>query len=428
MIPQLLIGALSSGSGKTTVTMGLLRALRRRGLNVQPFKCGPDYIDTQFHAIASGSGSVNLDTWLSSESHLLDLYARYGVEADACVAEGVMGLFDGYDRMKGSSAEIARLLGIPVVLVVNGKSMAYTVAAQLAGVRDFAPGVRIAGVIFNRVSCGRHAGFMRQACEDVGLPCFGTIPQIEGLEIPSRHLGLTLSAKAEMDALCDRAADAVEANIDIDALLKSVSMPFKVPSAGTEPTSSGSGLRIAVARDEAFNFIYRENLAQLKRLGKVSFFSPLAGEPLPPADLLYLPGGYPELFAEQLSQQRVTMAQIRDFAESGGRILAECGGMIYLCKGIEEYPLCGVLPMTATMEGARLHLGYRRVAMPSGTQWRGHEFHYSKLTGENALPSVAQQFNAQGEEVSTALFRYKNTIAGYTHLYWGEADILKLWE
>ena len=431
MKPQLLIGALHSGSGKTTFTMGILRALQRQGLQVQPFKCGPDYIDTRFHALAAGRESVNLDTWLASERHVRDLYARYGADADACVVEGVMGLFDGYDRMAGSSAAIARLLDIPVVLVVGARSMAYTVAAQLHGMKTFLPGLRLAGVVFNQVSSENHFRFLAQACEDAGLRCFGWLPKVPDLEIPSRHLGLTLAAGQEMERWIDRAADLVTRCLDIPALLEAVCVA--AAEAPAEASAAPGTLRIAVARDAAFNFTYRENLSRLSQLGQVRYFSPLAGDPLPEADLVYLPGGYPELFAAELSSRRETMQQLRDYAESGGRILAECGGMIYLSKAIEgveggPYPLCGVLPFSATMDGARLHLGYRRLVDAAGREWRGHEFHYSAVTAPDALPSVAQQYDARGGAVATPLYRYKNVIAGYTHLYWGETGILNLWD
>lgn len=431
MKPQLLIGALHSGSGKTTFTMGILRALQRQGLQVQPFKCGPDYIDTRFHALAAGRESVNLDTWLASERHVRDLYARYGADAQVCVVEGVMGLFDGYDRMAGSSAAIARLLDIPVVLVVGARSMAYTVAAQLHGMKTFLPGLRLAGVVFNQVSSENHFRFLAQACEDAGLRCFGWLPKVPDLEIPSRHLGLTLAAGQEMERWIDRAADLVTRCLDLPALLEAVSVA--AAEAPAEASAAPGTLRIAVARDAAFNFTYRENLSRLSQLGQVRYFSPLAGDPLPEADLVYLPGGYPELFAAELSSRRETMQQLRDYAESGGRILAECGGMIYLSKAIEgvegaPYPLCGVLPFSATMDGARLHLGYRRLVDAAGREWRGHEFHYSAVTAPDALPSVAQQYDARGGAVATPLYRYKNVIAGYTHLYWGETGILNLWD
>ena len=431
MKPQFLIGALRSGSGKTTVTMGILRALHRRGLRVQPFKCGPDYIDTRFHSVAAGCDSVNLDTWLAAEAHVREVYARYGAEADACVVEGVMGLYDGYERMQGSSAAIAMLLDIPVLLVVGARSTAYTVAALLHGVKTFQPGLRLAGVVFNQVGSGRHEKMLREACEDAGLRCFGCLPRAEGLEIPSRHLGLTLAAEEEMNRWIDRAADLVEQHLDLAGLLEACTEDFRMPM--SLAASVRGGMRIAVARDAAFNFTYRENLDRLAELGPVTFFSTLAGDPLPEADLVYIPGGYPELFARELSSQRRTMDQLRDYAEAGGRVLAECGGMIYLsfiivCVGEGSFRMCGILPFTATMEGARLHLGYRRLVDATGREWRGHEFHYSCLGQPDLLPTTARQYDTRGDLVSTPLYRFKNVIAGYTHLYWGENDILKLWD
>ena len=431
MKPQLLIGALHSGSGKTTVSMGILRALHRRGRRVQPFKCGPDYIDTRFHAAATGCDSVNLDTWLASEVHVREVYARYGADADVCIVEGVMGLFDGYDRMQGSSAAIAMLLDIPVLLVVSARSTAYTVAALLHGVKSFRPGLRLAGVVFNQVGSERHERMLREACEDAGLRCFGCLPRMEGLEIPSRHLGLTLAAEEEMNRWIDRAADLVERYLDLEGLLEACTEDFRAPIAVAAPVRGA--MRVAVARDAAFNFIYRENLDRLAELGPVTFFSPLAGDPLPDADLVYLPGGYPELFAGELSSQRKTMEQLCDYAEAGGRILAECGGMIYLsfiivCVGEGSFRMCGILPFTATMEGARLHLGYRRLVDAAGREWRGHEFHYSCLRQPDQLPTTVRQYDARGGRVSTPLYRVKNVIAGYTHLYWGEKDLLKLWD
>ena len=374
---------------------------------------------------------MNLDTWLASGEHVRNVYARYGADADVCIVEGVMGLFDGYDRMQGSSAAIAMLLDIPVLLVVSARSTAYTVAALLHGVKSFRPGLRLAGVVFNQVGSERHERMLREACEDAGLRCFGCLPRMEGLEIPSRHLGLTLAAEEEMNRWIDRAADLVERYLDLEGLLEACTEDFRAPIAVAAPVRGA--MRVAVARDAAFNFIYRENLDRLAELGPVTFFSPLAGDPLPDADLVYLPGGYPELFAGELSSQRKTMEQLCDYAEAGGRILAECGGMIYLsfiivCVGEGSFRMCGILPFTATMEGARLHLGYRRLVDTAGREWRGHEFHYSCLRQPDLLPTTARQYDAQGVLVSTPLYRYKNVIAGYTHLYWGEKDILKLWD
>ena len=434
MKPRFLIGAPASGSGKTTLTMGVLRALQRQGLQVQPFKCGPDYIDTRFHEAATGRASVNLDTWLASGAHVQELFARYGADADVCVVEGVMGLFDGYDRSAGSSAEIAQLLDLPVVLVAGARSTSYTLAAQLYGMQHFRPDLRFAGVIFNQVGSPRHERLLRQAAEDAGLPCLGALPRSQELEIPSRHLGLRLGDDAEMLAWTDRAASLVEQHVNLQELLDRTTADFPAPVPNpVPPLRCAAPLRLAVARDAAFNFTYRENLARLAQAGTVTYFSPLAGDELPEADLIYFPGGYPELYAPELSRKTRLREQVRDYALSGGRILAECGGMIWLTEAIDcveggSFPMCGVLPCAATMEGARLHMGYRRLEDDRGRTWTGHEFHYSSLVRAEGIPSMARQFNAAGEAVDTPLFRVGNVIAGYTHLYWGESDILYLWD
>lgn len=215
----ILIGAATSNSGKTTFTMGLLRALTRRGMRVQPFKCGPDYIDTMFHHLASGSESVNLDTFMSSAEHVQQQYAKYGNEADMCVVEGVMGLFDGYDRSQGSSAEIAMLLDLPVVLVVNARSAAYSVAPLIYGFKHFNPKVRIAGVVFNMVSSDHHYSFLKDACEAAGVACLGYLQKNPDINIPGRHLGLTISAREEMESLINLAADEVERHVDLNGLV-----------------------------------------------------------------------------------------------------------------------------------------------------------------------------------------------------------------
>ncbi|MBO6078607.1 MAG: cobyrinate a,c-diamide synthase [Bacteroidaceae bacterium] len=437
---QLLIGAATSGSGKTTFTMGLLRALSRRGLRVQPFKCGPDYIDTQFHSIAAGRESVNLDTWMASPEHVREVYAHYCEEADVAVIEGVMGLFDGYDRMRGSSAEIAALLGVPVVLVVNARSSAYTVAALLHGMKTFRPEVKIAGVVFNQVASESHYAFLKDAAADAGVECLGWMPRADGIEVPSRHLGLTIGMEQEISALADRVADLIEQNVQLGTV------PFCTLKTCKRGLSPIAHFVTAVARDRAFNFTYRENIDRLREMGEVVFFSPLAGDELPEADLVYLPGGYPELFAPELSLNRMLASQLVQYAEKGGKILAECGGMMYLGRSVTDqegkvWPMAGVLPIECTMEGARLHLGYRKMTV-GGVEFKGHEFHYSKCAnGDSPLLHVEKmqkgtvpnctfciQYNAKGDKVDTAIYRYKNVIAGYTHWYWGETDINALWE
>lgn len=216
---SILIGAATSNSGKTTFTIGLLRALKRRGLKVQPYKCGPDYIDTMYHSIASGQESVNLDTFMASEKHVRDIYDMYGREADVRVVEGVMGLFDGYDKSKGSSAELARLLDIPVVLVVNAKSVAYSVAPLIYGFRNFRPDVRFGGVVFNMVASESHYAYLKAACLDAGTECLGYVGRNSNLVVPGRHLGLTIGERDKMEKLADLAASEIEAHVDIDKML-----------------------------------------------------------------------------------------------------------------------------------------------------------------------------------------------------------------
>lgn len=430
-----LIAAANSNSGKTTVTMGLLRALTNRGIRVKPFKCGPDYIDTMFHEMASGNESVNLDTFMASEDHVKALYADYGRHKDCCVVEGVMGLFDGYDKLHGSSAEIAMLLDIPVILVVNAKSVAYSVAPLIYGFKHFDKRVRIAGVIFNMVASENHYSFLRSACEDAGVECLGYIPRNERLVIPGRHLGLTITAAKETEELIALAAQEAEAHIDIDRLLELTKITDSALALGpdAQPDELPFDLdfcrrtpprrTIAIAQDEAFNFTYRANIDVLRRKYRVIPFSPLRDSAIPQCDSLYLPGGYPELFTDELAENVSMRRSIKAYAERGGEIFAECGGFMYLCKDIDGREMCGVFPFRATMEGARLHLGYRTDADGK----RGHEFHYSHICEETLTDGITverTQKTAKGKPVDTAVYHYRNVTAGYTHWYWAELEII----
>ncbi|MDY5857683.1 MAG: cobyrinate a,c-diamide synthase [Porphyromonas sp.] len=431
-IPQLLVAATNSGCGKTTFTLGLLRLLRRRGLEVAGFKCGPDYIDPKFHQLASGRESINLDLYMMSPEHVGSTYARYSQGADAIVVEGVMGLYDGSEKMQGSPAEIAKLLDIPVVLLVNAASSAYSVGAIIYGYKHWQPGVRIVGVVFNRVASENHYSFLADAARDAGVESLGYIPRTQSLEVPSRHLGLSLEELARLDAFPDQVADLLEAHVDIARLLELCASPSPQVIEEQRPEPSAHSMRIAVARDEAFNFSYPENIRALERLGAVCYFSPLRDATLPECELLYLPGGYPEFYLDRLSANSAMRSSIRDYAEAGGRILAECGGMMYLTRAIidedgSSYPMCGILDNAATMQGMKLSLGYRCVRTKA-LELRGHEFHYSRLTEAGSEAVVAEQFGAKGNKVPTALYRYRNVLAGYTHLYWAEQDILALWE
>ena len=402
-----MIAAPSSGCGKTTFTLGLLRALRDRELSVQPFKSGPDYIDPLFHQMAAGVESVNLDTYMSSPAHVQTLFGHYGGDADACVIEAAMGLFDGADGPRGSAAEVAQILDVPVVLLVSAKAVAYSVAPLIYGFRHFNPRLRLAGVVFNFVASERQLATLRRACEDAGVPCLGYLPRNPELAIPSRHLGLTLQEREKTEQLIALAAQEVTKHIDLDRLLEGTYRTNETYRAnGIYRTNKPNALRfsrIAVARDAAFNFTYRANIDALRRLGAVSFFSPLQDAVLPQCDLLSLPGGYPELFAEQLAGNMAMREQIRAYAEAGGCVLAECGGFMYLCRDIDGQPMCGLLPYSATMQGARLHLGYRETVL-NGVTLRGHEFHYSTTIPEAPTPFV----------------HYKNIRAGYPHWYWAD--------
>jgi cobyrinic acid a,c-diamide synthase len=425
MKSQLLVAATCSGSGKTTITMGLLRALARHSLAVQPFKCGPDYIDTAFHSLASGRLSVNLDSFMMSKEHIVDVYKRNSIDADVCVTEGVMGLFDGYDKFKGSSFEISDILGVPVVLVVNAAITAYSAAAIIHGFKSLNPNLNLAGVIFNRVTSETHFSYLKEACEDVGVQCFGYVPKTPGLEVPSRHLGLMLAPQNEMEDFIERAADALEAHVDILAILRATKVEFTEPEEA--PAIEKTGIRVAIAADQAFNFTYKENLDWLRERCEITYFSPITDKKLPEADILYLPGGYPELYVDELSNNHEMCQCIKDFAEAGGKIYAECGGMIYLMHSLDGVELCNVLPMDCTMSNAHLHLGYRTIDY-NGYKWKGHEFHYSELVNGHVLPSVAQEYRVGGVKVDTPLYRYKNVIAGYTHIYWAEIGFLNFWD
>ncbi|MBO6013828.1 MAG: cobyrinate a,c-diamide synthase [Bacteroidales bacterium] len=417
MNASFMIAAPTSGSGKTTIARGLMALLTQKGYKVQPFKCGPDYIDTKFHTAVCGRPSINLDTFMATPEHVLELFAHYGEDADVCVVEGMMGLFDGYDRDRGSSAEIARVLDIPVVLVVDAKSAAYSMAPLLQGFINFRKDVHIAGVIYNKVGSERHFKMLQEVCNDVGIECFGYLPKDAALEQGSRYLGLDFSSEPDTQAL----TNLLEAHVHWNALLKLI-----VPTGGTVNSLRGNcefpqgELSVLIAQNaESFTFIYQEAVG---RLGNVRLFDPENDVPdFSGIDLLYLPGGYPEKYLEALVANEACRRAIKDYAERGGRIQAECGGMMYLCEQIMtddgEYPMCGVLPYSITARKAdrKLSLGYRRFVL-DGKEYRGHEFHYTQFMGETPQ-SVVQVYNAKNEPVTTPVFRYKNVLASYTHLY-----------
>ena len=429
-----LIAAPTSGSGKTTIARGLMALLKSKGMKVQPFKCGPDYIDTKFHEAVCERPSINLDTFMASPEHVRELFAHYGEDVDVCIVEGMMGLFDGYDRERGSSYEIARVLDIPVVLVVDAKSAAYSMAALLSGFIHFKEDIRFAGVLFNKVGSPRHFEVLRGVCEELGVTCLGYLPKSSSLEQSSRYLGLDFSELPETKALMNL----IKEHIDFAGLfsrvsisppelggvrggLKNCSNPIvqTTPPKGTPPNLGGEINTLVARNAESFSFIYQENI---DRFGNVSYFDTEKDVPsLEGVDLLYLPGGYPEKHLEALVGNKACRKAIHDFAEQGGRVVAECGGMMYLCESIVtddgEYPMCGVLPyrISARKADRKLSLGYRQF-MLDGKEYRGHEFHYTQFLGE-VPKSIVQVYDAKGNPVPTPVFRYKNVLASYTHLY-----------
>ncbi|HEX8428682.1 cobyrinate a,c-diamide synthase [Hymenobacter sp.] len=422
---QFLIAAPSSGSGKTTLTLGLLRVLAWRGLTVQPFKCGPDYLDTHHHTQAAGRPSLNLDLFMASATHAQATYARYTTAADVAVVEGVMGLFDGADRMQGSAAAVAELLGISVVLVVNARAMAYSVAPLLFGFKNFYPGIRLVGAIFNFVDTASHYHFLREACEDIGVTALGYLPNNPAFAIPSRHLGLSIDTDIQYEAIVEALAETLPDTVDVEQLLAVTSALAPVAEPVLPVALKPGNRRIAVARDAAFTFTYHQNLQALSQFGELTYFSPLTDKQLPPGtDFLYLPGGYPELFAAELSANTSMRTSIAAYCAAGGVAYAECGGLMYLGRAIvtaqgESFPMAGVLPGTTSMENAKMTLGYRALTW-SGLQVKGHEFHYSRLEDHGLVAAPLEVTNAKGVPVPVQVYRHGNVWASYMHLYWGE--------
>ena len=426
-----LLAAPSSGSGKTTLTLALLRLFAQRGLTVQPFKCGPDYLDTRLHTLAASwcgneRPGINLDTFMASKKHVQELFYRYVSSADASLGEGVMGLFDGAEKAEGSSAEIARTLGIPVIMVLNAKSMAYSAAPLLYGFRTFDSRLNLAGVIFNQVNTPSHYSYLEAAARDAGVEPLGYLPHSNAVAISERHLGLDTSAGYDREGVIAAMAEHVNKTVDIARLLDLTQVV--VPPVYHLPVPKHKGDKvIAVARDEAFNFIYHENLEVLEEHGRIVFFSPLDDKRLPQADMLYLAGGYPELYAEQLSANSAMRSEIASYCRQGGAAYAECGGMMYLGKAMtltdgSVYPMCGIFDFDTTVQGSKLTLGYRKVVlndMPE-VELSGHEFHYSRFSRQGELHNIATVKNARKESVATPVYRTANTIASYIHLYWGE--------
>ncbi|MBY0613701.1 MAG: cobyrinate a,c-diamide synthase [Beijerinckiaceae bacterium] len=460
MPPGLLIGAPRSGSGKTTLTLGLLRALSRKGVRVQPFKCGPDYIDTAFHAAAAGRPSYNIDSW-SMAGATLQHIARAAGDAELSIAEGLMGLFDGVAMPgvsgDGSSAGLAARFGWPVILVLDVSGQSQSAAAVALGFAKMRAGVTVAGVVLNRVSSPRHERLVRGAMESVDLPVLGALPKNNGLSLPERHLGLVQADEtAGLDAVLDALADFVERHVDIDRLM---TLAARSPSPVlTSPTESGSASgstsdaehrrkssavsghsgirRIALAKDAAFTFVYPHLLRRWREAGvEIRAFSPLADDEVPDADLCWLPGGYPELHALRLSQARRFMESLHLFA-ANRPVHGECGGYMVLGRSIETaadgvVPMAGLLGLETSFARRQMHLGYRTARVladtafaGAGAMLRGHEFHYATIVSAGEDESLFRTVDASGEAVAESGTRRKNVSGSFFHMIDGDISMI----
>ncbi len=433
----MIIAGTHSGCGKTTVTFGILAALKKKGLVVQPFKAGPDFIDTGLHRMACGRTSRNLDLWMCGDDYVQACFQRHAAAADVSVVEGVMGLYDG------GTAGLASVLGLSVVLVVDGYGMAESAGAVVEGFRSFGRGaVTIAGVIFNRVASSNH--FIRLKAGVKDIPVFGFLPRDLNFEIPQRHLGLIT---AEEDPLTlenlDRLADTIISNIDIDAMLSLSDLTMSGKASHLQAASlSPRVCRVAVAYDRAFCFYYEDNLDLLKNEGaEIVFFSPLSDSGIPDgADAVYIGGGYPELYAKELSQNRSMLRSIRDWAYGDKPLYAECGGLMYLSQGIYDFegtlfPMAGIYPFETQMKKGRSKLGYREICLnedcllgKKGEQLRGHEFHYSEIIpphpplvkgGRGGFSEVYSVKDSNGKTTGNEGYRFRNTLASYIHIHFG---------
>lgn len=420
----LIIAAPRSGAGKTTVALGLMRALHRRSIEVQPFKCGPDYIDPAFHSAAAGRTSINLDTWSMRSELIATLIQTSAKTADLCIVEGVMGLFDGVSVTgqsgNGSTAALSALTGWPVVLVLDVWGQAETAAAVALGCKVYSEDVQIAGVILNGISSKRHEHAITSALHRLDLPIFGTMHRNDGFALPGRHLGLVQAAETvDLDSRLNGLADAAIEAIMIDQLVAGAS-PLAI-----RPTESSDhrydsvkmlqppGQRIAIAQDRAFSFIYPHLLQGWRSAGAEIFpFSPIANElPDPAADAIWLPGGYPELHSAAISQAGRFKTALHASAARGIPIHGECGGYMVLGAGLQDadgarHEMLGLLGLESTFFKRKLHLGYRRarfleqtaISLP-GTELFGHEFHYATVTANPDIP-LANVSDANGVSIA----------------------------
>ena len=438
--PALCIAGTHSGCGKTTVSLGFMSALIKRGLSVQAFKVGPDFIDPGHHRRITGRDSHNLDGWMLRRSCNREIFERYSREVDVAVVEGVMGLFDGFSGKdeSGSTAQMAKWLNLPVILVIDARSMARSAAAIAFGFSLFDKELSIAGIIFNRVGSEGHKKILEDAMKsNPGIPVIGYLPRDEELEIPSRHLGLVIDEDFSLDEnRIERLALWIEDNIDLNNLLsaKGARSSFLTDGAKNEGLTPEGKIKIGIARDEAFCFYYPENLRLLEEAGAEFIpFSPIRSKRLPEGIKgLILGGGYPELHCQTLSENCTLLADIKEFGLGGGPVYAECGGFMFLMKEIRDldghtYPMAGIFPMSAHMEDRLKALGYREIITrmesilgPEGTKVRGHEFHYSRMQNmDTDFKCIYDMRDRKAISHGKEGFTRQSILGSYVHLHWG---------
>lgn len=442
-VPRLVIAGTASNVGKTTVASALVRALANRGLRVAVFKCGPDYLDPSYLSRAAASVCHNLDGWMMGRDAIVDSFNAATAGADIAVIEGVMGLFDGADVSSevGSTAELAKWLNAPVLLVTDCSGMARSAAAMVRGYCEFDPAVRFAGVLCNRVGSRSHLESLRVAIERT--PVRGALPKRPDLAFPSRHLGLHRATDASAE-LIDQWARMLEEWCDIDALLVEVRGALRPPDDSATITMFEERetwvsivpprCRIGIARDAAFQFYYEYNLRSLERAGaQLVYFSPLTEASLPDVDGVYLGGGYPELFARELAANGTMLDAVRNASNSGMPIYAECGGLMYLCDHIQSsegrFSTVGVFRATAVLEAQRVALGYASVQTHRasllggvGTTFRGHQFRYSRLDWQAEVSPTAYSVTVRrGGQSSDEGFVSNSTLGSYVHAHWGSS-------
>jgi len=409
--PALLVAAPASGQGKTTITAALARLHARQGRRVTVFKCGPDFLDPQIHAVASGRPCQNLDLGMCGETDARWRLARAAKDSDLILVEGVMGLFDGAP----SAADIACRFNIPVMAMIDAGAMAQTFGAVAHGLATYRPGLPFAGVLANRVGSERHTEMLRDSLP-VGMGWFGALPRNPAAALPERHLGLLQAAEIDdLEGRLDRLADALAASASVD-------LPAPVEFADATPPAIVprlAGRRVAIARDAAYGFIYPANLETLTQLGaELCFFSPLAGDALPECDAVWLPGGYPELHGDALSANRGLWTALQTHVDAGKPLLAECGGMMSLFEEVVDKAginrrFGGLLPGRSIMQQRLAALGTQFVEMPEG-RLAGHTFHYSR--SETPLTPLASATTAEGRE-GEAIYRCRRLTASYVHFY-----------